>query len=143
MIFLVIRQPPKWPRTAEISHQRISGSPPSASKMYKIISFCTNLKLRNGNFSLLRSSADVCLETVSNTSYVRVSDGQLKTNFAHRIIHLRLFFVRQQYCLEIPNIFNIEKKYKWKSKRKLKTNIQCLYNLQISMNMYDIQRTDL
>ena len=50
-------------------------TPPSASKMYKIIQFCTNLKLRNGNFSLLRSSADVCLETVSNTSYVRVSDG--------------------------------------------------------------------
>ena len=58
----------------EISQQRISGPPsPSASKMYKIIAFSKHLKPRNGNFSLIRSSADVCLETVSNTSYVRVS----------------------------------------------------------------------
>ena len=27
----------------------------------------------------------------------------------NRIIHLRRFFIRQQYCLEIPNIFNIKK----------------------------------
>ena len=66
--FLLVKDwkfPEQWQRT----------HPPLGSKMYKIIPFCTNLKLRNGNFSLLRSSADVCLETFSNTSYVRVSDG--------------------------------------------------------------------